>query len=266
MIRLKKLLEDIPMGNVAFGDRPDMAKFQNASTEDNTEAEDKLKKLLIKWFGGNDGAIGGQGSFTGRISNELTDIKSDLFKLKQEFPNVFDVPNNIKIAYRGSNIDNETRHVYDYLTNNNTVYIVNRHDRHYGEPVVVIPYVYAPSSNVQSWSSVESVAETFAPTGIFKLVLVTKVDDSFLMNPAVSNILSGLRESEILHFGKNIKTYLSIGSYHGRLFQTVYEVLKGYHMGALNDDDETNFTKKVMSEYKSNPKFKVIDSYEDLPW
>ena len=264
MIRLKKLLEDIPLGNVAFGENPKAAKFQNAETETNTTAEQELYKLLQKWFAGP--VSGTQGNFTGRISNELTDLRSDLFKLKQEFPNVFDVPDNIKIAYRGSNIDNETRHIYDYLTNNSTVYIVNRHGRHYGEPVIVVPYIYAPSSNVQSGTSEQTVAETIAPTGIFKLVLVTKVDDSFLMNPAFSNVISNLRESEMLHFGKNIKTYLSIGSYHGRLFQTAYEVLKGYHMGALNDDDETNFTEKVMSEYKSNPKFKVVDSYEKLPW
>ena len=190
MIRLKKLLEDIPMGNVAFGENPKVASFQHAETETNTEAEQELYNLLQKWFGG--ASNGTQGNWTARMSNELTDIKSDLFKLKKQFPNVFDVPDNIKIAYRGSNIDNETRNVYDYLTNNSTVYIVNRHDRHYGGPVLVVPYVYAPSSNVQSWTSVETMAETFAPTGIFKLVLVTKVDDSFLTNPAASNVISNL--------------------------------------------------------------------------
>jgi hypothetical protein len=123
MIRLKKLLEDIPMGSVAFGDRDDLAKFQNAPAEDNTVAEDGLKKLLIKWFGGTPGAVGTQGEWTGYISTELNNLKSDLFKLKKEFPKVFD-PGATKFAFRGTNIPNTHEDVYKYLKDAKQIYIV----------------------------------------------------------------------------------------------------------------------------------------------
>lgn len=266
MIRLKKLLEDIPMGNVAFGESPRMADYQDAPRENNTEAENELKKLLVRWFGGTPGPVGSQGEFSGMIGNELYNLKSDLLKLKKEFPKVFDVPSNFKVAFRGTSIDNSYETVYDYMKSADLVYVVQNHGRYYSDPVFVIPYDYKPKSNVQSWSIRESVAETFAETGTFKLVLVTDINDLFVLNPAASNILSNIPESETLHFGKDLKTYLSVGTGATRMLQLMYEVVVGYKPGSLDDDDTTNFYDALFDHPNFKTKCKVVPNYDSLPW
>jgi hypothetical protein len=265
MIRLKKLLEDIPMGNVAFGDRDDLAKFQNAPTEDNTFAEDGLKKLLIKWFGGTPGAVGSQGSWSGMIGNELYNLKSDLLKLKKQFPKVFD-PGATKFAFRGTNIPNMHTDVYNYIKAAEQIYIVENHDQLSSEPVIVIPYSYKPKSPVQSWSAKETIAKTFSDTGLRNLILISKVDNTFLMNPEASNLLSGLRESEMLHFGKDINAFLVIGSVNAdNTFVILYEILEGLPARALEDSDE--YMVKACFEHENFKNIcKVIPSYDALPW
>ena len=265
MIRLKKLLEDIPMGSVAFGDRANLAKLQNAPTEDNTDAEDELKKLLIYWFSGTPGAVGTQGEWSGHLSTKLIDIKSDLFKLKKQFPKVFDT-SNTKFAFRGTNIPNTHEDVYTYLKEAKQIYIVSNHGKLTSEPVIVIPYTYKPKSPVQSWSSVETVAETFSNTGLRKLVVISKVDDSFIMNPAASNLLSGLRESEMLHFGKDITTYLVISSVNAdNAYVILYEVIAGYKPRALQDSDE-NMMLAVAKHENFKKMCTVVSDYDSLPW
>lgn len=264
MIRLKKLLEDIPMGDVAFGENPEMAKYQNAPEETNTQAENELYRLLKRWYEGNPGAIGQQGEYTGRLSQEFEKIKTDLFKLKKKFPKVFDTPNTY--GFRGTNISDRYDNVYELIKNSTDVFIVAKHDKYYSGPVVVIPYEYTPKSAVQSWSSKDSIAETFSDTGLRKLVLIAKVDDSFIMNPMASNEISNLPEFEMLHFGKNIKTYLVISSYNvDNIFQILYEILEGYKPNALQDSDVDLYDLTVKhKDYKT--KFTPIDSYDDLPW
>lgn len=264
MIRLKKLLEDIPMGDVAFGESPRMAKYQNASEENNTQAEAELYNLLKRWFEGNPGAIGAQGEYSGRLSQEFEKIKTDLFKLKKKFPKVFDTPDTY--GFRGTSISDSYEYVYELIKNSPDVFVVANHGKHFLGPVIAIPYEYKPKSPVQSWSSIETVAETFADGGRRKLILITKVDDSFIMNPRASNELSDLRESEMLHFGKDIKTYLVISSYNvDNIFQILYEILEGYKPNALQDSDVDLYDLAVKhKDYKT--KFTPIDSYDNLPW
>jgi hypothetical protein len=265
MIRLKKLLEDIPMGDVAFGDRDDLAKFQNAPTEDNTFAEDGLKKLLIKWFGGTPGAVGSQGSWSSLIGTKLDDLKSDLFKLKKQFPKVFDT-GNTKFAFRGTNIPNLYTDVYNYIKAAEQIYIVENHDQLSSDPVIVIPYSYKPKSPVQSWSAKETIAKTFSDPGLRNLILISKVDNTFLMNPEASNLLSGLRESEMLHFGKDINAFLVIGSVNAdNTFVILYEILEGLPARALEDSDE-DMLKACFEHENFKTMCKVIPSYDALPW
>jgi hypothetical protein len=265
MIRLKKLLEDIPMGSVAFGDRDDLAKFQNAPAEDNTVAEDGLKKLLIKWFGGSPGPVGSQGSWSKLIGTELDNLKLDLFKLKKEFPKVFD-PGTTKFAFRGTSVPNMYTDVYNYLKAAKNIYIAESHDQLSSDPVIVIPYTYKPKSPVQSWSAKETIAKTFSEHGLRNLILVSKVDNSFIMNPEASNLLSGLRESEMLHFGKDITTYLVISSVNAdNAFVILYEILEGLPPNALQDSDEDMI--KACYTHKNFKKMcKVIPNYDSLPW
>jgi hypothetical protein len=265
MIRLKKLLEDIPMGNVAFGDRDDLAKFQNAPTEDNTFAEDGLKKLLIKWFGGTPGAVGSQGSWSGMIGNELYNLKSDLLKLKKQFPKVFDT-GDAKFAFRGSNTPNDYPDIYNLLKDASQIYIVEKHGKIHSEPVIVIPHSYKPKSPVQSWSATETVAETFANHGPRKVIMMAKVDDTFIMNPEASNLLSVARESEMLHFGKDITNFLVISSNNAdNVFGVLYEIVAGYKVGALYDSDE-DMVKACFEHENFKNICKVIANYDALPW
>lgn len=266
MIRLKKLLEDIPMGDVAFGESPHLAKFQGKPEEDNTEAENALYKLLKQWFEGNTWEVGRQGEYSGYMSDKFLDIKSDLFKLKTKFPKVFD-PGDTKYAFRGSSkTDNSQDAVYNLINNSKTIYIVEKHDFRFPEPIIAIPYSYKPMSAVQSWSSVQSVAIGFASPGSRTLSLVTKVDDSFIMSPFASNEISGLRESEILHFGKDIDTFLLISSYNAdNVFNILYEVLEGLPSGALNDSDE-DMVDAVLKHENFNTRCKLVSNYDSLPW
>lgn len=266
MIRLKPLLEDIPMGDVAFGESPHLAKFQGKPEEDNTEAENALYKLLKQWFEGNTGAIGRQGEYSGYMSDKFLDIKSDLFKLKTKFPKIFD-PGDTKYAYRGSfKTDNSQDSVYNLINNSKTIYLVEKHLLSISDPIIAIPYSYNPKSAVQSWSAVHSVAIGFANAGLRTLSLVTKVDDSFIMSPFASNEISGLRESEILHFGKDIDTFLCISSYNAdNIFNTLYEILEGLPSGALNDSDE-DMVDAVLKHKNFNTRCKLVSNYDNLPW
>jgi hypothetical protein len=265
MIRLKKLLEDIPMGDVAFGDRKDLAKLQNAPIEDNTSAENELKKLLIKWFAGSPDEDESQGEWTGYISTQLNNIKSDLFKLKKQFPKVFDT-NNTNFAFRGTNVPNAYTDVYNYLKAAKNIYIVESHDQLSSDPVIVIPYTYKPKSPVQSWSAKETIAKTFSNYGLRNLILLSKVDSSFIMNPKASNLLSGLPESEMLHFGKSITTYLVIGSVNAdNTFVILYEILEGLPPNTLQDSDE-DMIKACYTHENFKKVCKVIPDYDSLPW
>lgn len=266
MIRLKKLLEDIPMGDVAFGENPYVAKFQNKSEEDNTEAETALYVLLRRWFEGNTWEVGRQGEYSGYMSDKFLNIKSDLFKLKTEFPKVFD-PGDIKYVYRGSaKTDNSQNAIYNLLNDSKTIYIVEKHDLQDSNPIIAIPYSYKPKSAVQSWSSVHSVATGFASTGLRTLSFVTKVDDSFIMNPLASNEISDLREYEVLHFGKDIDTFLLITSYNpDNTFTILYEILEGLHSGALEDSDE-DMVDAVLKHKNFNTRCKLVSNYDNLPW
>jgi hypothetical protein len=265
MIRLKKLLEDIPMGTVAFGEDPEMAKYQNAPEEDNTAAETGLRKLLIKWYGGTPGATGTQGQWSGMISNELYDIKSDLLKLKKQFPKVFGTGDS-KFAFRGSNTPNDYPDVYNLLKDASQIYIIEKHGKIHSEPVIAIPYTYKPKSLVQSWSATETVAETFANWGPRKIIMMTNVDDTFIMNPEVSNLLSVARESEMLHFGNDINCFLVISSNEAdNIFAVLYEIVAGYKVGALYDSDE-DMVKACFEHENFKNVCKVVSDYNALPW
>ena len=177
---------------------------------------------------------------------------------------MFDTPDTY--GFRGTSISDSYEYVYELIKNSPDVFVVANHGKHFLGPVIAIPYEYKPKSPVQSWSSIETVAETFADGGLRKLILITKVDDSFIMNPRASNELSDLRESEMLHFGKDIKTYLVISSYNvDNIFQILYEILEGYKPNALQDSDVDLYDLAVKhKDYKT--KFTPIDSYDNLPW
>lgn len=264
-INSKLIAEALDLGDVAFGELPDMVDLQGADEEEDTPAESKLLSTLLTWVIGDDN----QAASTAELGSRLMQHKSDLFKLKRKFPEVFAVPAGY--AFRGTRIDSSPGNIYNLLKQSKQIYIYSKGI----SSSIVVPYNYKPKSPVQSWSTeLETAADFNQIANDYEwtqtCVLVAKIDDSFLMNPKAMDIIAredrDLDEGETLHFGQDINTYLDINSANPNpLFAILYEVLEDKPTGTYSDK-ESDFVETVHEHPNFNSRCTVISSFDQLPW
>tara|TARA_R110000823_G_scaffold249800_4_gene373050 strand:- start:849 stop:1685 length:837 start_codon:yes stop_codon:yes gene_type:complete len=256
------IIEDLDLGNVAFGENPAFVKLQGADVEEkNTEQESWLQATLQDWFTLGDYSGDDANARTERLAKLLMQYKGDLFKLKSKYPNVFMQPNQQKYVYRGTSVAPDEESVYRIIKESPEVYVAES-----GE--VLVPFLYKPKSLVQSWAIDSQVALQYAEmyNEDIQAMLIAKTDDSFWMNPASATIFSGFEEEETLHFGQELKTYVEFGEYgmSESLMSILYDILNNDPLGT--SADEGIDVDMVFEHPDFNAKFKEFDGYSQLPW
>ena len=130
-----------------------------------------------------------------------------LKKFKEIFPN--DLNPDAKTVYRGTNI---TLDQFEKIFSNKKF---KKGETLYSD------FTYKPKSNIQSWSTVHTVAKNFAKrfgrynNYIFPAILAADVNDYFIMNSRMSNIIAkstGVgNENEVIRISKSpLKCNLSV--------------------------------------------------------
>ena len=136
---------------------------------------------------------------------DVYEILQQLQKLKHKYPE--DLVPNASIAYRGTTMNKNKymKIVKDILETYPELRLLKDRSRQSEVIAKFIhlpedspgrfyekPFVYKPRSIVQSWTTDFFTASLFAGNqGLTnKLVIMTKIDDSFIMNPMFMNVLS----------------------------------------------------------------------------
>lgn len=182
---IEKILQEnsIDVGEVLFGDISRIAKYQNKPYEENTEIETELFEVLDQYI---------------RMTNNKEEVKSIIPKLKQlksKFPKVL-IPEN-KSVFRGTAVESKILKT-----------LIKQHG--YSESKINPKWLelnteidYKSESTITSWTSNINVAIRFSKTNeqekitfdkvsSSKVIISTNPDDSFVLNPNFSNLISSL--------------------------------------------------------------------------
>lgn len=168
-------------------------------SEKDTEVEKKLFEAVSDFLWES----------TPRNKEKAYQALKQLSALKKYFPH--DLVPKAKTVYRGTKVDGK---VYK---------LIHKFPLKRGEEWYKIPYTYKPKSKIQSWTTNKSVAERFSinfhKTKSLSAILSTTVDDSFIMNSGLMNIISGSitgfhnQENEIIRINaKPIKVMIHINA------------------------------------------------------
>ena len=193
MINLKDILFEVApeiaakYGDVLFGEEPKFVKLQSAHREQNTSVEDKLQNALINWYAG----YGFFNNFD-KSAAALYKYKTELLKLKNEYPEIVKPPKNGTKIYRG--ITEESKNfvpIIEFAKRINPKGTLNATNY---SGLIFKNIKYKPHRNVTSWST-----KIFEDT--YPIYLIGQVDDNCIMSPKASNIFySHQRQYEIIHF------------------------------------------------------------------
>ena len=165
------------------------------------------------------------------IEDPSTHNKNRLFiklqhlkKFKEVFPN--DLEPEASRVYRGTTI--QTSKLFELFDNSDNLTV---NEKGYLE----IPFVYQPKSNVQSWTTSYHIATRFAevngPSRANAILYTDNVDDSFVMNVSITNLISNVRidrkENEIIRAsGEPIKCQLMLYDHNKNVTKETIESLK----------------------------------------
>jgi hypothetical protein len=212
------------VGNVLFGSNPQIAGIQHKEPETNTPLETNLLKNLKSWTQ----------SSTDQSAAKVISTVADLVKLKQYFPEVLNPPYGASV-YRGTSIKLPT--LSAWLKQNPEFEKLG--DGHYLK--FKTPYPYKPTRDVSSWTasfhySTSFRGKEFESAVNVGVVFETKVDDSFIMNPQVMNIIfkhtqgdlgyeqEVVRdEDEVIKFEASGEYYLILSACEYKIFNPSYD-------------------------------------------
>ena len=212
------------VGNVLFGSNPQIAGIQNKKPESNTPLETQILKNLKGWTQ----------SSTDQSAAKIISTVADLVKLKQYFPEVLNPPYG-KSVYRGTSI--KLPALSAWLKQNPNFEKIG--DGAYLK--FKTPYPYKPTRDVSSWTaslffSTSFRGKEFESAINVGVVFETKVDDTFIMNPKVMNIIfkhtqgdlgfeqEAIRdEDEVIKFDSNGDYYLILDACEYKIFNPSYD-------------------------------------------
>ncbi len=189
---VRQLFEKLPadlekkVGNVLFGENPDIAKLQNAPSkpaELDTSWEDNLYSKLKDWVSSSD-------SIT---ANYFAKNKELLQTLAKEFPAALRPPIG-KMAYRGTSIKTDSLR-FAFMKKQYTIVKVG------GREVFRFKNLkYSPIRNSQSWTIDPKVAFKFEGNAnnedSVRVVYATKINNDFIFSPELLKIIFGGASSE----------------------------------------------------------------------
>ena len=180
-------------GKYAFADNNNRVnkvarKLQNTKEyEKDTPLEDKVYDLLLEW------------TQTSRNAKDVYAAKKYFEQAKSQYPEIFS-PQSKGIIYRGlsaglgdisfpKKVDfNDLEKVK--VSKNESFYLYKK------------PIRYTPRANTESWTTNINVAKEFS--GKNGIILISKIDDSYYMNPKIMNEIYGMKaEDEVIKLGKD---------------------------------------------------------------
>ena len=224
IIRMKQMLglteAPIPqsiqksVGNVLFGSNPVIAKIQDKPQEKNTPYEDNMVAKLKNWTTQS----------TSQSEKGVVTTIADLVKLKKYFPEVLNPPYGEKV-YRGTSI--KLPIISNFIRQN------PEHELVEGNAVrFKTPFPYAPQREVSSWSTSLFYASSFQGKSFegavnVPVIFETTVDDTFIMNPQVMNIIfksMGDKQQDFYRDEDEVMKYNPSGTYYLILTQDEYEI------------------------------------------
>jgi hypothetical protein len=161
--------------------------------EDNNSYERRLLEILTDW------------TYSPSNYSQIYSQRDNLKKLKKEYPSIFK-PNFNGLIYRGLSVTPKEIDRLEKidLKDFEKIYFQDKYYYLYKKPIK-----YNPIKNVESWTISSKIASDFGKD----VILVSKIDDNFYMNPKIMNsIFYGRKEDEVLHLGKNFikKVYAMI--------------------------------------------------------
>ena len=202
------------VGNVLFGSNPVIAKIQDKPQEKNTPYEDNLVAKLKNWTTQS----------TSQSEKGVVTTIADLVKLKKYFPEVLNPPYGQKV-YRGTSI--KLPIISNFIRQN------PEHELVEGNAVrFKTPFPYTPQREVSSWSTSLFYASSFQGKSFegavnVPVIFETTVDDTFIMNPQVMNIIfksMGDKQQDFYRDEDEVMKYNPSGTYYLILTQDEYEI------------------------------------------
>ena len=202
------------VGNVLFGSNPVIAKIQDKPQEKNTPYEDNLVAKLKNWTTQS----------TSQSEKGVVTTIADLVKLKKYFPEVLNPPYGEKV-YRGTSI--KLPIISNFIRQN------PEHELVEGNAVrFKTPFPYTPQREVSSWSTSLFYASSFQGKSFegavnVPVIFETTVDDTFIMNPQVMNIIfksMGDKQQDFYRDEDEVMKYNPSGTYYLILTQDEYEI------------------------------------------
>lgn len=174
-------------------------KMFKLKPEPNTKYEDDFLEKIRRWFDESDA----------QTANYLKKLFPILKQARQKYPAIFkpNVPENSPV-YRG--VKNLPSSAWAYMKKteesdwSGTVMLSGRKWR-----ILKQQIEYTPHNEAQSWSVSSNVAEGFAGNLDSGVILISQIDESFILNPSSSEALGNYEyseEEEVIHIGKKFKS------------------------------------------------------------
>jgi hypothetical protein len=223
------------VGNVIFGEYPDIVKLQKAPSkprEIDTNWESVLIWTIKQWVGTSET----------KTANFFAKNKELLKTLTKEFPAVLRPPIGKKV-YRGTSIKTDSLRTAFLKKQYDVVMIGGKEVFHFKK------LKYKPARKSQSWTVDPKVAFKFEGRRdnqkSVHVVYATTVNDDFIFSPQLMNIVFGQQESETIRIGGEGTFEAFVDSY---VFKAAWHFIPKY-----------NFIHKLS---KAKPFFKaVVDKY-----
>lgn len=243
---VRQLFEKLPadlekkIGNVLFGENPDIAKLQKAPlkpVELDTPWEDKMHQMIHHWLISSDS----------ETAKYFAKNKELLQTLSKEFPAALRPPIG-KMAYRGTSIKTDSLRLA-FMKKQYTIVKVG------GREVFRFKNLkYSPKRNSQSWTIDPKVAFNFEGNAnnedSVRVVYATKINNDFIFSPELLKIIlrRSRSEAETIRVG-------SEGTFEAYVDSEVFLNTWGF-------EPKDNFVHKLA---KAAPFFKpMVDKYNKL--
>jgi hypothetical protein len=202
------------VGNVLFGSNPIIAKIQDKPQEKNTPQEDQMIDKLKNWTTQS----------TSQSEKGVVSTIADLVRLKRYFPEVLNPPYGEKV-YRGTSV--KLPIISNFVRQNPEHEIIEANAVRFKTP-----FPYTPQREVSSWSTSVFYASSFQGKSFesaanVPVIFETTVDDTFIMNPQVMNIIfksMGDKQQDFYRDEDEVMKYNPSGTYYLILTEEEYEI------------------------------------------
>ena len=205
------------VGDVLFGSNPTLAKIQKKPIEKNTPEEDRMITNLKNWTTQS----------TTQSEKGVVSTIADLVKLKEYFPEVLNPPYG-EMVYRGTSI--KLPQISNFIKQNPEHEIVE-----YNMVRFKTPFPYTPQREVSSWSTSLFYAASFQGKSFegainVPVIFETKVDNTFIMNPEVMNVIfksMGDKQQDFYRDEDEVMKYNPAGTYYLIISDEEFDIFMG---------------------------------------